>query len=173
MPSLLESTFRRSVVLMIEHTPDGAMGVVLNKLSNVNLEELGRAQKLAVGKSRKEQPVFVGGPVESYRGFVVHDCAEMHERHEIVPGLFLSVTTDSLRPLLGSEDPTIRVILGYSGWGPGQIEKELNEGSWLFTDALKSLALHGDPKTMWDDAIRTMGLEPGRLMNTGAGGAAC
>ena len=82
------------------------------------------SQSFAVAASRKEQLLLSGGPVEPFRGFVLHDSASISERTEVVPGLFLSVTSEALEPLLQDEAVSLRFCLGYAGWGPGKSRKK-------------------------------------------------
>ncbi|MHB8873254.1 MAG: YqgE/AlgH family protein [Myxococcaceae bacterium] len=169
MPQLGDPNFHRSVVLMIEHAEGGAMGLVINRAAPITLKELARAQKLTVAADRMSDAVFVGGPVDPYRGFVLHDSLAVEEKHELLPGLFLSVTLDALTPLL--QDPSakvhLRFCLGYSGWGPKQIERELAEGAWLFTEAAAEPVLHGNPGELWDSTVRSMGFDPAMLLRGG------
>lgn len=167
MPQMTDPNFEHTVVLMIEHGPDGSMGLVINRRTELSFAELAESQQLSVAKHREADTIFSGGPVEPYRGFVLHDAAGVGERVELAPGLFLSITSDSLEPLLTHASATLRFCLGYAGWGPGQIEKELTEGAWLFTEADKDRVLTVDPKDVWADTIRGMGLEPGMLVTTG------
>src|SRR4051812_30304335 len=96
MPQLGDPNFHRSVVLMIEHSQGGAMGLVLNHASPLRLKELAEGHSLKVALERRDQPVFVGGPVEPQRGFVLHDREGVEEKHEVLPGLYLSLTLDAL-----------------------------------------------------------------------------
>lgn len=169
MPQLGDPNFQRSVVLMIEHGDTGAMGLVINRAAPITLRELAAVQKLSLAATREDDSVFVGGPVEPYRGFVLHDSAKVKEKQEVLPGLYLSVTVDALTPLL--QDPSLQVhlrfCLGYSGWAPGQIERELSEGSWLFTEAAAQPVLEGDPGELWDSTVRGMGFDPAMLLRGG------
>src|SRR4051812_20758653 len=100
MPQLGDPNFHRSVVLMLEHSATGAMGLVINRAAPLTLKELAKGQSLSIARLREPESVFVGGPVEPNRGFVLHDCRTLPEKQEILPGLFLSVTLDALEPLL-------------------------------------------------------------------------
>ncbi len=166
-PQLLDSNFERAVVLMIEHTSKGSMGLVINRTAPLTFKDLARSQELQVANMRRDHALFHGGPVEPYRGFVLHDSMLIEERNEVSPGLFLSVTSDALSPLLLDESACVRFCLGYAGWGPGQLEREVKLGSWLHTDANPRAVLHEDPKQIWDNAIRSMGIEPGWLVPSG------
>ena len=164
MPQLGDPNFHRSVVLMIEHNSEGSMGLVLNRPAPLTLAELGRGQKLTVAAARLEQPVFVGGPVEPYRGFVLHDADAIGEKVEVMPGLFLSVTSDALKPLLAMDDVRMRFCLGYSGWGKKQLEHEMTQGAWLFTEAEATAALDGDAEALWGETLKGMGVDPAMLV---------
>jgi putative transcriptional regulator len=167
MPQLGDPNFHRSVVLMIEHGEGGAMGLVINRAAPLTLKDLAKGQQLKVSAGRAADSVFVGGPVEPQRGFVLHDSDKIAEKHEVVPGLYLSVTIDALQPLL--QDPIIRLrfCLGYAGWGPKQVEKEIAQGAWLYTEAEALPTLEGDPNQLWDSTLRGMGVDPAMLVTGG------
>lgn len=167
-PQLNDSNFERAVVLMLEHTEKGAMGLVINRAAPLTFKDLARSQELEVARSRLHHPLHTGGPVEPYRGFVLHDSRSVEERNEVFPGLFLSVTSDALSPLLVDERATVRFCLGYAGWGPGQLEQELKHGSWLFSEtATPHAVLREEPGQIWSQAIKSMGIDPGWLMPSG------
>lgn len=163
MPQLGDPNFAKAVVLMLEHGAGGSMGLVLNRESPLLLKDLGKAQSLPVGPHFENKGVFVGGPVEPQRGFILHDAEEIAEKHEVLPGLYLSVTMDALGPLLTAEGHQLRFILGYAGWGPNQLEAELAQGSWLFSEASKASVFEEDPDHLWDATLRAMGVDPAML----------
>lgn len=163
MPQMADTNFHRTVVLMIEHSDTGSLGLVLNRPSTVTLGELGEGQGLTVAPVRKTDVVFVGGPVEPHRGFVLHENSGIDEKHEVVPGLYLSVTLDALGPLLLEPDRRLRFCLGYAGWGPNQVEAEIAQGAWLFTEALKESVLGTEPGQLWETTLRSMGVDPAML----------
>lgn len=164
MPQLGDPNFHRSVVLMIEHNEQGAMGLVINRAAPLTLSDLARGQRLRISPLREKEVVFVGGPVEPYRGFVLHNCDRVSEKIEVMPGLFLSVTLDALQPLLEDSEVRLRFCLGYAGWGPKQIEREIAQGAWLFTEASPTPTLEGDPAALWDETLRSMGVDPAMLL---------
>ncbi|MFP2909371.1 YqgE/AlgH family protein [Pyxidicoccus sp. 3LFB2] len=164
MPQLGDPNFYRSVILMIEHGETGSMGLVVNRGAPLTLGELARGQNLGISKAREEQPVFVGGPVEPQRGFVLHDATELPEKHPVMPGLFLSVTLDALGPLLENPTPRLRFCLGYAGWGPKQLESEIAAGSWLFAEATAEAVLGLEPSKLWETTLRGMGVDPAMLV---------
>jgi putative transcriptional regulator len=167
MPQLGDPNFHRTVVLMIEHNDEGSMGLVINRASALTLSQLGKGQKLKVSAALQPKSVFVGGPVEPYRGFVLHDSSDVEEKVELSPGLFLSMTSEALMGLLQMPTVRLRFCLGYAGWGPKQIERELSQGAWLFTEAVAGVALDGDPKDIWSDTLKSMGVDPAMLMTSG------
>ncbi|QDE67227.1 MULTISPECIES: YqgE/AlgH family protein [Myxococcus] len=164
MPQLGDPNFYRSVVLMLEHSETGSMGLVINRGAPLTLGELARGQSLGIAAGRKEHSVYLGGPVEPQRGFVLHDDTEQREKHSVLPGLFLSVTLDALGPLLTNPNPRLRFCLGYAGWGPRQLESEIAAGSWLFTEASAEAVLGQEPSKLWDTTLRGMGVDPAMLV---------
>lgn len=167
MPQMQDPNFSRSVVLMLEHNDEGAMGLIINRTAELTFADLARSQKLEVASTRSDDAILVGGPVEPYRGFVLHDRDDIGERAPLLPGLFLSVTTDALEPLLRDPQTTLRFCLGYSGWGPGQLEKEISQGSWLFTEAHRDAVLVTEPEHVWEEVIKSMGVDPAMLVTSG------
>ncbi|MGZ3458297.1 MAG: YqgE/AlgH family protein [Archangium sp.] len=164
MPQLTDSNFRRSVILMLEHGEGGSMGLIVNRGAPLTLGELARNQSLGIAPERVAQPVFLGGPVENHRGFVLHDDERVTEKHEVVPGLYLSLTLDTLGPLLKDPAPHLRFCLGYAGWGPHQLESELAAGSWLYAEASARPVLEADPGVLWDSTLKSMGVDPAMLL---------
>ena len=140
------------------------MGLVINRGASLTLGELAKDQSLGIAPERVNQPVFVGGPVEPHRGFVLHDDERVTEKHAVVPGLYLSLTLDALGPLLKDPGPHLRFCLGYAGWGAGQLESEMAAGSWLYAEASARPVLEGDPGMLWDTTLESMGVDPAMLV---------
>lgn len=163
MPQLQDPNFQRAVVLMIEHSDQGSMGLVINRASPLTLKDLAEGQQMKLDASRSGEAVFLGGPVEPHRGFVLHDSEAVSEKHLVLPGLYLSLTLDTLGPLLLSDKGRIRFCLGYSGWGPRQVEQEISQGSWLFTEATSLQLLEGEPGQLWEESLKSMGVDPAML----------
>src|SRR6266404_9182193 len=139
MPQLTDPNFNRTVVLLIRHNDEGAFGLVVNRplattgrvVVNIEME-----QPLSTDR---ELQVWVGGPVEPQRSWILvgnKDEAEAVGGMRIAESLYLSASPDLLRRLLEpAPPPYARLIVGYSGWGPGQLDAELNASSWLLCDA--------------------------------------
>lgn len=167
MPQLNDSNFHKAVVLMVEHGPSGSMGLIINREAEVTFAQLATDQEFVVPEPRAQKHIYVGGPVEPYRGFVLHDSTQVAEKAELLPGLFLSVTHDSLEPLLADPTVNVRFCLGYSGWAAGQVEAELASGSWLFTEATVDTVLSLEPVQLWEQTIKGLGVDPAMLITAG------
>ena len=140
------------------------MGVVINRAAPLAGGELANGQAMKIAPGHAGENVFVGGPVEPQRGFVLHNCEAIEEKHEVVPGLYLSFTIDALQPLLQSASSKLRFCLGYAGWGPKQLEREIAAGAWLCTEASAVPTLEGEPDQLWDTILRGMGLDPAMIL---------
>ena len=147
MPGLDDAAFSRSVVYVCEHSERGALGLVINKPSDINLKGLFDKVQLPLGRGDLLQlPVFQGGPVQTDRGFVLHEpfFADADKPDEpvyastmsIPGGLEMTTSKDVLEALSTGNGPRrVLVSLGYSAWGEGQLESELGDNSWLTVDA--------------------------------------
>ena len=149
-----DPNFRRAVVLVGEHGEEGAMGVVLNRVSTVTVEE---AVPPMAPLASRDALVYVGGPVQPeavvvLADFVVPDHAEM-----VVVGSigFLPGEIDDVSEV--GELRNVRVFAGYAGWAPGQLEAELEEGSWVVVPADPSDVFTSDPEGLWSDVLRRQG----------------
>jgi len=165
VPQMEDPNFARAVVLMVEHGPDGAMGIVVNRRSEITLAEVGRTHGVEV--AAHAGTAFVGGPVQRDRGFLLHRQAGAPDSLQIADGIFLSVSTDCLRPLLAGDPLRYRLCLGYAGWGPGQLEREVMVGGWLAGRATAERVFETAPERMWESAIRDMGVDPAFLVPAG------
>ena len=162
VPQLLDSNFQRSVVLVIEHNPEGAMGLVLNQPSSTNLEAFSLSQKLFCNPELAKISVFKGGPLEPERGWILHRGIQLAEKKEILPNFYLSISQQSLRALLDQGKPPLQFFLGYAGWGEGQLEQEMIAGGWLVTPVPSDL-LEIQPTQLWDILLERMGVNPNQL----------
>jgi putative transcriptional regulator len=163
MPQLRDPNFAKTVVLLCDYLPDGAFGLVLNRPTAAP----------ASGMVRLDPPVehgndlvlCTGGPVEPDRGWIlVADEPGDVEYRTIVPGVYLSTSPMLLRRVLETEPaPRARVLAGYAGWGPGQLEEELAQSAWLMCDVDLDLVFDIDPSLMWETAIRRLGADPAAL----------
>lgn len=164
MPQLIDSNFTRAVVLMIEHNDEGSFGLVINQPSPIKASEL--LQSLEMPWAGDERAVvWSGGPVSPSTGWVLHEPVTDLETLEvgggtttIAPGLALSTSPERLRSLAARPPGRIRLLLGYSGWGAGQLASEMASGSWLHTDVDPHLIFDVAPDEMWAAAVRSLGI---------------
>lgn len=167
VPQLTDPNFARSVVLILQHNAEGTYGLVVNNPTEVSLGTFARSQGLSCHQSLEGEAVFRGGPVEPTRGCILHSDSNCAERQEIIPGLYVSHSAQSLRTLLQEGRTPLRLIVGYAGWGPGQLEKEMAHGGWLTTEATIEYALHTPPRKTWQTVLSHMGIDPVRLARGG------
>ena len=166
MPQLLDPNFSRTVVLLCKHNEDGALGLVVNR----PLVTTGRVtvQLDPPVSTDRELQVWVGGPVEPHRSWVLvgeePDEEEDRRGMRIARNLYLSTSPDLLRRLLEPSPPVMaRLFVGYSGWGPGQLEAELEASAWLMSDVDRDLIFNTPPDKVWETAIRRLGADPSAL----------
>ena len=171
MPGLEDETFAKSVVYLCEHSERGALGLVINKPSDINLQSL--LQKVDLDLRRQDltdTPVFQGGPVQTERGFVLHDAMQADsEKPEdsgysstlsIPGGLEMTTSKDVLEALSTDAGPRrVLVTLGYASWGEGQLESELAENTWLTVGADPSVIFDTPIGQRWDRALGLLGLQ--------------
>jgi putative transcriptional regulator len=160
-PGLWDPNFRRTVILVGHHDEDGAVGVVLNRASEV---EVARAAPPLAGLVDPGDRLFVGGPVQPQAAVVVADF-EHPERAQVVAFGSIGFLPEELEPEEVGELRRARVFAGYAGWGPGQLEAELEEGSWLVEPARPDDVFTAEPDGLWSEVIRRKGPEY-RLMAT-------
>ncbi len=171
MPGIDDGTFSRSVVYVCEHSQRGALGLIINKPGDISLADL--FERVDLPLSRPElgaQPVFQGGPLQTERGFVLHDpiVAEglapdqtVYASTLAVPGgLEMTTSKDVLEALSSGAGPRrVLVTLGYASWGEGQLESEIARNSWLTVDADADLIFEAPIAQRYDLALRRLGLE--------------
>ena len=171
MPGLEDAAFSRSVVYVCEHTERGALGLVINKPSDINLQVLFDKVDLPLGRMDLRQvPVFQGGPVQVDRGFVLHEpiFAQSEKLTESVyastmcipGGLEMTTSKDVLEALSTGAGPRkVLVSLGYSAWGEGQLESELGDNSWLTVDADSAVIFDTPVEQRYERALGLLGLQ--------------
>jgi len=164
MPQLVDPNFHRTVVLLCKHSEEGAFGLIVNR----PLVTTGRVVVNAdppVDSSERELQVWLAGPVEPQRTWIlVGDEPDESDGMRIVDGLSLSTSPVLLgRVLAPTPPPRARLLVGYSGWGPGQLEAELRASAWLLSDVDRDLIFDTPADRMWEAAIRRLGADPGSL----------
>lgn len=164
MPGMDDPRFQRSVIVLCAHSEDGAMGLIINKLApEMTFSNLLQHLGIALGDGSRDIDVHLGGPVERGRGFVLHtdDWIGGEATMQVPGGLRMTATRDILEALAGGTGPARALFaLGYSGWGPGQLEAEIGRNDWLICDAREELVFTEDDPLKWASALRLMGVDP-------------
>jgi len=171
MPGLEDAAFARSVVYVCEHSERGALGLVINKPSDINLKVLFEKVELPLGRADLMlSPVFQGGPVQMDRGFVLHEPIfapadkpgePVYASTMCIPGgLEMTTSKDVLEAMSTGAGPRkVLVSLGYSAWAEGQLESELGENSWLTVDADSAVIFDTPVEQRYDKALGLLGLQ--------------
>ena len=167
MPGMASDTFAGTVVYLCEHNADGALGLVINKPIDINLRKLFDKVELSLDREElAEQPVFYGGPVQTERGFVLHEKrpadSVAYNSTLAIPGGALEMTTskDVLEALSSGGGPKrVLVTLGYSGWGAGQLEDELSRNGWLNVGAVPEVIFDTPAEKRYERALSLLGID--------------
>jgi len=163
MPQLEDPNFAKVVVLLVHHDDDGAMGLVVNRRTDVDLDTFCRQHEIPYSGS-KERHLHLGGPCELQRGFLLHQEPKLAPHHiGLFDGVYLSTEASSVRAVLEKGRRPYRFLLGYSGWGAGQLEKEISQGAWLTGPARSGRVFEDDPQNLWTRALADLGVDPVRL----------
>jgi len=163
MPQMLDPNFSKTVVLLAEYTAQGAFGLVLNRRMDEPAMTIVTADDPL--DIHPQMHLYTGGPVEPTRAWIL--TAKEHldpEALEVLKGVYLSASPSIVRRTLETApDPEVRMIVGYAGWGPGQLDVELAQGAWLLAPVQTDLIFETSSETMWETAIRRLGAEPSML----------
>ena len=167
MPGLEDEAFSKSVIYMCEHSERGALGLIINKPSDINVQGLFDKVELPLRRDDLTlTPVFQGGPVQTERGFVLHESMmpgseSVYASTMSIPGgLEMTTSKDVLEALSTGAGPRkVFVSLGYSAWGEGQLESELMDNSWLTVEADLSVIFDTPVEQRYNRALKLLGLE--------------
>lgn len=168
MPGMPDPRFEKSVIYMCAHSEEGAMGLILNQLvDNLDFDELLDQLEVDI-LPRRRLEIHLGGPVESARGFVLHSTDYMADDAMQVNEQFaLSASVEILREIAAGRGPAECLLaIGYAGWGPGQLEAEVQDNGWLTVPADKGLVFKGDVDTMWQRSLAQIGVDVSTLSTT-------
>ena len=167
MPQMADPNFARTVVLLCDYTEQGAFGLVVNRPMSEPAWTLVKTEPPV--RVDPDLKLWIGGPVDPQSTWVLmaESQGPDEEQREIVPGLLLSVSRSLTLQLL-QEPPTTRtkVVVGYAGWSPGQLENEIASSSWLTTEVDPGLIFGVPPEQMWEEAIRRLGADPANLQTS-------
>ena len=172
-PSMSDDRFAKSLIYICAHSPEGAMGIIVNQPANnikfpdllVQLNVVSDSDAITVTPRQDDVMVMKGGPVETGRGFVLHS-ADFFIENSTLPideGICLTATIDILKAIATGGGPANAILaLGYAGWAPGQLESEIQNNGWLHCAADAEL-IFGDPEQKYEKAMRKLGIAPGML----------
>lgn len=172
MPGMVGGNLAGTVIYVCEHSSKGALGLVINRPTNLTVEGLLEQidLKLEIAPA-KESLVFFGGPVQTDRGFVLHAPAREYSSSIKLDGMALTTSRDVLEDVAGGHGPEkILVTLGYAGWGAGQLENELAQNAWLSVASDSDIIFATPPEERYDAALKLLGIDP--VMLTGDAGHA-
>lgn len=165
MPQLEDPNFSRSVVLMVEHSAEGSWGLVVNRPSVVPVSEI--LSSLDIDwRGDPDEVVWSGGPVEPTSGWVIHHPIDYvaESTLQVTKEICLSTSPDQLRALAVEPPAQMRFLMGYSGWGAGQLEGELAEGAWLHAEVSAELLFTTPGDELWGAVLQTLGIDPASLI---------
>ena len=174
MPVMGDPRFERSVIYLCAHSADGAMGIMVNRPAGsidfpellVQLNIINKDDQIKLPENAETMQVLRGGPVDTGRGFVLHS-SDFYLDNATLPiddKICLTATVDILKAIASGKGPKHAILaLGYAGWGPGQLENEIQGNGWLHCDADPDLVFGEDVEEKYTRALRKIGIDPGML----------
>ena len=153
-PSLRDFYFRQSVVLLAEHNEEGTFGVILNKPIEARLKDVIK------GFPAYNLPVYLGGPVKTDSVFFIHTHGDVDQCVPIMEGLYWGGDLEVIKAMMKRKEllpNEIRFFVGYSGWSPKQLDRELSEKSWVLSQTTVSEVINNHPETLWSNYLKSMG----------------
>jgi putative transcriptional regulator len=173
MPAMADPRFAQSVIYLCAHTAEGAMGLVLNRpLQRPSFDDLLRQLEVAPVPPARRIRLCQGGPMDNARGFVLHTADWTGEGSlRVHKGLALTASLDVLKAIAEGGGPREGILaLGYAGWGPGQLDAEIQQNAWLSVPADETIVFDGDDDTKWRRAFGKLNIDP-LLLSDAAGHA--
>ncbi|MCE3005754.1 MAG: YqgE/AlgH family protein [Rickettsiales bacterium] len=162
-PVIDNGCFQRAVVYVFSHSAEGAMGVIINQpIERVHFSSLIEGLKLPNDAQNQEIPVYFGGPVERNRGFIIHSAPPQPESVSATPVGEVAVTASSTilnDILLGKGPAQAALVVGYTGWAPGQLEQEIEQNSWIAAPATAKLVFDTEDDLKWGMASKSLGVD--------------
>lgn len=170
MPQVLDPFFHRSVVLLLHHTDEGSFGFIVNRPTELQLSDILSGMEIA-WHGVDETTAFFGGPVQSQVGTVMFslsvgeqfDLDSLEGMTEVGPGILITQQSDDLGRLAAKPPLCLRLFLGYAGWGAGQLVEEIVRNDWLTAPVTNELLFSDDPDSVWEQALRSVGVDPSSL----------
>ena len=170
MPSMGDPRFEHSVIFLCAHSGKGAMGLIINKpSSDIRMGDVLDQLDISGSNNAEQMVVHYGGPVETGRGFVLHtnDYASNLHTLAVAGGFGMTATLDILEEIARGEGPDCALMmLGYAGWGPGQLESEIAQNGWLTAEAAPQIVFQVPAPEKWSAALESLGVDPISLSAT-------
>ena len=166
MPKMSDPRFSKTVIYMCAHNSEGAMGLIINKLvDELTFPDLLKQLEIKPALPKSPLNVFLGGPVEQARGFVLHSTEYLQDATlRVSDTVGLTATIDVLRDIAEGNGPKDKILmLGYTGWGPGQLDLEIMDNGWLHVEADDALVFGDQSTDKWEMAIKKIGINPQML----------
>lgn len=177
MPQVTDPFFYRSVVLLLHHQDEGSIGFIVNRPTGVKIGDI--LDDLEIPWLGNEEALaFFGGPVEPQLGTLLYcpreEVSPADTEKEVIPGVVLTQHVGDLKSLAEEPPTTFRLLLGYAGWGEGQLEEEILRHDWIVAPTREDLIFSEDPEEAWRQALESIGLNPEQLPSwpQGDGGTA-
>lgn len=164
-PALTDPNFRDGVVLVCHHDDEGSMGLIINRPQHITIGAVLDDLKLGHGAGGLNLPTFEGGPVDPFRGFVLHDARHVYESTlQITPEVHLTTSRDILEELAEKRGPdAYMLVLGYAGWGAGQLQEEINRNDWLIAPSSGDIVFRVPIEQRWSISASTVGVNKAQL----------
>lgn len=167
MPELVDPNFERAVVVMIQHDAQGALGLVINHPLGHSCAEVASRFGLP-WTAEGDKRLLRGGPVEQQSLWMLHaDGWGFDETMRVCPGVAVSRSKEALTRMCRSGESRLRLLVGYAGWGPGQLEGEIQAGSWLTAAAGPTQIFEWPPEEVWMRSVYSLGIDPAHLIGGG------
>ncbi|MDD5036512.1 MAG: YqgE/AlgH family protein [Methylococcaceae bacterium] len=162
MPGMTDPFFSKTVTYLCQHSPEGALGIIINRPSELTLGEIMQQMNIEVHAPEVgKMPIYFGGPVQPERGFVLHEPqGSWDSTLQVSDTISLTTSRDILEALGAGRGPAkVLVALGYAGWGSGQLEREIVDNAWLNFPADQSIIFNYPSAQRWKAAAELMGVD--------------
>jgi len=170
MPQVLDPFFHHAVVLLLHHTEEGSFGFVVNRPTELRLDDILAGMEIS-WHGVEDALAYFGGPVQSQMGTVMFSLSvgeqfeldSLEGLTEVGPGILISQQSDDLGRLAARPPLCLRLFLGYAGWGAGQLVDEIVRNDWLTAPVTNELLFSDQPEIVWEEALRSVGVDPSTL----------
>ena len=168
MPSLNDGFFNQAVTYICEHDENGSFGIIINQQTGITLKQIAKEMALETENTFDDkQPVFIGGPVDQGRGFILHRPAgNWQSSLKVDDNIALTTSKDILQAIVNNEGPEDNIVaLGYAGWAAGQLDSEIANNTWLSCPADEQIIFNTPVEERWKAAAKLIGVDLSLLSN--------